>query len=61
MALGREIILVGEAATILYDDTSMNGSNGSTYPIVVEPNDEEGLIAEKLEHAFYIYMLLSSI
>ena len=28
MALGQENIPIGEAATTLYDDTSMNGSNG---------------------------------
>lgn len=45
MALGREIVHVGEAAAVLYDDTSMSGSNGSASPILVEPGDREGLMA----------------
>ena len=32
MAWGREIVPVGEAAAALYDDTSMNGSNGPASP-----------------------------
>ena len=55
MASGREIIPAGEAAAILYDDTSMNGSNGPSSPIVVEPGDREGLIEEMPERAFYMY------
>ena len=55
MASAREIIPIGEATTVLYDDTSMNGSNGSASPIVVEPGDKEGLTLEMPERAFYIY------
>ena len=55
MASGQEIIPVGEAAAALYDDTSMNGSNGPTSPIVVEPSDREGPTEEMPEHAFYMY------
>ena len=55
MASGREIIPVGEAATALYNDTSMNGSNGPASPIVVEPGDREGPIEEMPERAFYMY------
>ena len=52
MATGQEIIPVGEAAVVLYDDTSMNGSNGPPSPIVVEPGDREGPMAEEPERAF---------
>ena len=55
MASGREIIPVGEATAALYDDTSMNGSNGPASPIVVEPGDREGLTEEMPERAFYMY------
>ena len=55
MALGREIIPVGEAATTLYDDTGMNASNGLASPIVVKPGDREGPTNEMPEHAFYMY------
>ena len=55
MATGQEIIPVGEAAAVLYDDTSMNGSNGPPSPIVVEPGDREGPTAEEPERAFYMY------
>ena len=55
MASSREIVPIGEAAAILNDDTSMNGSNGPTSPIVVEPGDKKGLTEEMLEHACYIY------
>ena len=55
MATGQEIIPVGEAATVLYDDASMNGSNGPPSPIVVEPGDREGPTAEMPERAFYMY------
>ena len=57
MASGREIVLVGggAAAVILCDDTSMNGSNGLAFPIVVEPGDEEGPTTEMPKHALYIY------
>ena len=55
MAPGREIIPVGEAAAILYDDTSMNGSNGPASPIVVEPGDREGPTEEMPKCAFYMY------
>ena len=55
MASGREIIPIGEAAVVLYNDTSMNGSNGSASPIVVEPGDKEGLTAEMPKRAFYMY------
>ena len=33
----------------------MNGSNGSTSPIVVEPSDHEGPSVEMPERAFYMY------
>ena len=55
MATGQEIVPVGEAAAVLYDDTSMNGSNGPPSPIVVEPGDREGPTAEEPERAFYMY------
>ena len=57
MASSREIVPIGgdAAAVTLYDDTNMNGSNGLTSPIVVEPNDGEGLIVEMPECAFYMY------
>ena len=55
MASGREIVPAGEAATVLYDDMSMNGSNGPISPIVVEPSDREGPIEEIPEHACYMY------
>ena len=38
MASGQEIIPVGEAAAALYDDASMNSSNGPASPLVVEPS-----------------------
>ena len=43
MASGQELMPVGEAAAVLYNDTSMNGSNGPA-PIVVEPGDGEGAL-----------------
>ena len=55
MASSREIILVGEVAAVLYDDTSMNGSNGSNSPVVVEPCGKEGPTTEVLECTFYMY------
>ena len=55
MASGREIIPAGEAAAVLYDDTSMNGSNGPSSPIVVKPGDREGPAEEMPERAFYMY------
>ena len=55
MASGQEIISIGEAATALYDDTSINGSNGPASPIVVEPGDKEGPTEEMPERAFYMY------
>ena len=55
MASCQEIVPIREAATALYDDTSMNGSNGLTSPIVVEPGDREGPTEEMLERAFYMY------
>ena len=55
MASGQEIIPVGEVAATLYNDTSMNGSNGPASPIVVEPGDREGPTKEMLERAFYMY------
>ena len=39
----------------LHYDTSMNGSNGPTSPIVVELGDREGPTTEMPEHAFYMY------
>ena len=57
MALGREIIPIGEATAVLYNDMSMNGSNGPASPIVVEPSDREGLIEEMPECAFYMNAL----
>ena len=55
MATGQELVPVGEAAAVPYDDTSMNGSNGPPSPIVVEPGDREGPTAEEPERAFYMY------
>ena len=55
MAPGQEITPVGEVAAILYDNTSMNGSNGPASPIVVEPGDREGPTKEMLEREFYMY------
>ena len=55
MASSREIIPVGEATTALYNDASMNGSNGPTSPIIVEPGDKEGPTEEMPERAFYMY------
>ena len=56
MALGREIIPICEASAILYNDTSMNGSNGLAIssPIVVKPSDKEGPTEEMPERAFYM-------
>ena len=39
----------------MYDDMSMNGSNGPTSPIVIKPSDGEGPIAKMLDCAFYTY------
>ena len=39
MASGREMVPVGEATVMLYDDMSMNGSNGPASPTVVDPGD----------------------
>ena len=55
MAPGREIISVGEAATVLYDDMSINNLNGLAFPIVVEPGDTDELIAQMSKRAFYMY------
>ena len=55
MASGQEIIPIGEAAAALYDDASMNSSNGPPSPIVVEPGDREGPTADEPERAFYMY------
>ena len=55
MASGQEIIPIEEAAAALYDDMSINGSNGLASPIVVEPGDREGPTEEMLECAFYMY------
>ena len=55
MASSQEIVPIGEAATVLYDDTSMNGSNGPTFPRIVELSGKEGPTTEMLEHAFYMY------
>ena len=55
MPSGRAISPIGEVAAVLYDNTSMNGSNGPTSPIVVEPGDKEEPIAEMPERAFYMY------
>ena len=41
MASGQEIIPIDEAVVVLYNDTSMNGSNGPASPISVEPSDRE--------------------
>ena len=35
------MIPVGDAAAVLYEDMSMNSSNGPPSPIVVEPGDRE--------------------
>ena len=55
MASGQEIILAGEATAAMYDDTSMNGSNGPASPIVVGPCDREGPTEEMPKGAFYMY------
>ena len=55
MASGREIIPIGEAAIVLYNNTSMNGSNGLAFPIDVDPGDKEGPATEIPERAFYVY------
>ena len=60
MASGREMVPVGEATVMLYDDMSMNGSNGPACPTVVDPGDYEGSTAKMLECAF-IYTLPSFI
>ena len=54
MVSGQEIVPIGEAAIVLYDNTSMNGSNGPASPIVLEPGDREGPIAEIPNRAFYM-------
>ena len=54
MGSDKEIIPFSEAAAVLYDDTSMNGLNGPTSPIVVEPGDRERPSVEMPERAFYI-------
>lgn len=36
MALDFKIVPVGEATMTLYNDASINGSNGPAFPIVVE-------------------------
>ena len=56
MASGREIIPIGEATAILYDDMSMNGLNSLASPIVVETGDREGPTEEMLERAFYMFV-----
>ena len=55
MALGREIIPIGEAVAILYDDMRINGSNSPASLIVVELGDREGPTAKMPEFAFYMY------
>ena len=62
MASGREIIPIGEAAAVLYDDTNMNGSNGQASPVIFKPGDREGLAIEDDAGACILYVqLLSSI
>ena len=60
MVSGREIISIGEAAALLYDNTSVNGSNGPVPLIVVKPGDQGGPTVEMPGRAF-ICTLLSSI
>ena len=55
MASSQEIITVGEAVAVLYDDTSMNGSNGPAPTIFVKPGDKERPTEEMPECAFYMY------
>ena len=55
MATGQEMIPVGEAAAVLYDDANMDGSDSSPSPIVVEPGDREGPTEDMPERAFYMY------
>ena len=55
IASGREIVPIGEAAMTLYDNTSMNGSNGPEFPIIIEPSDHEGPTSEFSERAIYMY------
>ena len=57
MASGREIIPVGEADAVLYDDACMNGLNGLASPIIVKPGDRERPTKEMPESAFYPYAL----
>ena len=57
MPSGREIVPVGEANAVLYDDTCMNGLNGAASPIIVKPGDREGPTEEMPESAFYTYDL----
>ena len=52
---GKRSFPVGETAAALYDDTSMNGSNGPASPIGAEPGDREGPTEEMPERAFYMY------
>ena len=49
MASSREILPIAEGVVVLYDDTSMDGSNGPAFPIVVKPSDREGPTTEMLE------------
>ena len=55
MVSDREIIPIGEAAAMLCNDTTMNGSNGPASPIVVEPSDREGLTTGMPERGFFMY------
>ena len=55
MVSGREIVPVGEVATTLYNDMSLNVSNGPASPKIVKLGNYEGMTAKMPEHAFYIY------
>ena len=57
IASGKEIVPVGEADAISYDDTCMNGLNGPASPIIVKPGDRGRPTEEMPESAFYTYAL----
>lgn len=56
MALGQEMVPVGHVVTVLYNDASMNGSNGPVAPIVVEPDDRQGPTTNMPKGVFYMYV-----
>ena len=57
IASGKEIVPVGEADAVLYDDTCMNGLNGPASPIIVKLGDRGRPTEEMPESAFYTYAL----